>query len=127
LKQQYFANVHFPDEVRPVPRIGIRFFSEKISRAVEILAIDCLLVLDCIFPETLWSPWCIDVAADPMNINECTKLCKESQAIVVSSSYRLTPENRLPAAYDDSFNALKWLQKQVNTVMHTQSSSLYRS
>lgn len=43
LKQQYFVNVHFPDEVRPVPRIGIRFVFEEISTSVEILAIDCLL------------------------------------------------------------------------------------
>ena len=65
--------------------------------------------------------WCIDVAADPTNVNECTQVCKESQAIVVSSSYRLTPENQLPAAYDDSFNALKWLQKQVIKYSHAHS------
>ena len=33
--------------------------------------------------------------------------------MVVSPDYRLAPENRLPAAIEDGFTAVKWLQAQA--------------
>ncbi|KAK2640253.1 hypothetical protein Ddye_028048 [Dipteronia dyeriana] len=38
-----------------------------------------------------------------------TKLARSARAIVVSVYLRLAPENRLPAACDDGFEALQWL------------------
>ncbi|KAH7414685.1 hypothetical protein KP509_14G005800 [Ceratopteris richardii] len=42
----------------------------------------------------------------------CVDMAKRSQSIVVSASYRLAPEHRLPAAFEDGFSALKWLHSQ---------------
>lgn len=43
----------------------------------------------------------------------CCTLSNEIPAIVISVGYRLAPENRLPAPYDDAIDAIKWLQKQA--------------
>ncbi|KAJ7537108.1 hypothetical protein O6H91_12G097700 [Diphasiastrum complanatum] len=40
-------------------------------------------------------------------------MCAKLNVIVVSVDYRLAPEHRLPAAFDDTFAALKWLQSQA--------------
>lgn len=43
----------------------------------------------------------------------CASMCKLSNSIWVSLSYRLAPHHRLPAAYDDGALALKWLASQA--------------
>lgn len=40
-------------------------------------------------------------------------LCVTSQSIVLSVDYRLAPEHRLPAAYEDGYSSLEWLAGQV--------------
>eukprot|EP01018_Ginkgo_biloba_P014027 Gb_30365 [translate_table: standard] len=42
----------------------------------------------------------------------CIKWAATIGAIIVSVNYRLAPEHRLPAAYDDSVAVLEWLRKQ---------------
>ncbi|MCO5570015.1 hypothetical protein L7F22_023730 [Adiantum nelumboides] len=42
----------------------------------------------------------------------CAEMAKKSSTIWVSASYRLAPEHRLPAAFDDGFAALQWLHAQ---------------
>lgn len=39
----------------------------------------------------------------------CSALAAHAPAIVVSVEYRLAPENRLPAAYEDAVDALHWI------------------
>ncbi|RCV14249.1 hypothetical protein SETIT_2G410600v2 [Setaria italica] len=39
----------------------------------------------------------------------CRRLCSELRAVVVSVNYRLAPEQRFPAAYDDGVAALQYL------------------
>lgn len=57
--------------------------------------------------------YCIGSRTWPNCQNFCLRLAKELQAVVVSPDYRLAPENRLPAAIDDGFKAMKWLQEQA--------------
>ncbi|OMO67775.1 Alpha/beta hydrolase-3 [Corchorus olitorius] len=40
----------------------------------------------------------------------CSNLATELHVIIVSASYRLGPEHRLPAAYDDAMEALYWIK-----------------
>lgn len=46
--------------------------------------------------------------------SHCRHLSKMFEVIVISVSYRLSPEHKHPAAYEDGFRALEWLRSQVN-------------
>ncbi|KAJ7550344.1 hypothetical protein O6H91_07G096000 [Diphasiastrum complanatum] len=46
----------------------------------------------------------------------CERLAKDTNTIVVSVEYRLAPEHRLPAAYEDALMALKWVQMELASV-----------
>lgn len=57
--------------------------------------------------------FCIGSRTWPNCQNYCFRLAAELPALVISPDYRLAPENRLPAAIDDGFTALRWLQAQA--------------
>ncbi|KAL7135010.1 hypothetical protein ABFS83_11G064400 [Erythranthe nasuta] len=44
----------------------------------------------------------------------CRRLAKLCDAVVVAVGYRLAPESRFPAAFDDGVKVLNWLAKQAN-------------
>ncbi|KAL6983823.1 putative carboxylesterase 16 [Sarracenia purpurea var. burkii] len=44
----------------------------------------------------------------------CRRIAKLLDAIVIAVGYRLAPENRYPAAFEDGVKALNWLGKQAN-------------
>ncbi|KAM1044566.1 hypothetical protein ACFX2J_035476 [Malus domestica] len=53
--------------------------------------------------------FCINSAFSPKYHNYLNSLVSEANVVAVSVEYRLAPENPLPAAYDDSWAALKWV------------------
>ena len=59
--------------------------------------------------------FCIGSRTWPNCQNYCFRLASQLPALVISPDYRLAPENRLPAAIDDGFAALRWLQAQAES------------
>lgn len=49
-------------------------------------------------------------------------LAAKSNCVIISVNYRLAPESRLPAAYEDGFSTLMWVKRQAEH-MQSQSSS----
>ena len=49
-------------------------------------------------------------ADSTMNHDFCFNMALQLSAVVVSVEYRLAPEHRLPAAYDDAVEALHWIK-----------------
>ncbi|MFC7051062.1 alpha/beta hydrolase fold domain-containing protein [Emcibacter nanhaiensis] len=43
----------------------------------------------------------------------CRRLCAKSGAIVISSSYRLAPENKFPAAAEDAIAVFEWVYENA--------------
>jgi len=54
----------------------------------------------------------------------CRRMAKLCDAIVIAVGFRLAPENRYPAAFDDGFEALCWLGKQANLAECSKSLGL---
>ncbi|KAH6798725.1 alpha/beta-Hydrolases superfamily protein [Perilla frutescens var. frutescens] len=44
----------------------------------------------------------------------CRRLARSCDAVVVAVGYRLAPESRFPAAFEDGVKVLNWLAKQAN-------------
>lgn len=42
-----------------------------------------------------------------------TSLASKASCVIISVNYRLAPESRLPAAYDDGFKAVMWVKQQA--------------
>ncbi|XP_021765221.1 carboxylesterase 1-like [Chenopodium quinoa] len=55
------------------------------------------------------------------NHDICCALALYASVIVVSVEYRLAPEHRLPAAYDDAMDAVKWVRASVVNKEHSTS------
>ncbi|KAK1604974.1 hypothetical protein QYE76_028647 [Lolium multiflorum] len=55
-------------------------------------------------------------AADPMTHGYLTGLVAAANVLAVSLEYRLAPEHPLPAAYDDSWEGLKWVASHATGV-----------
>ncbi|XP_073316698.1 probable carboxylesterase 18 [Primulina huaijiensis] len=47
----------------------------------------------------------------------CRRFAREVSAVVVSVNYRLAPEHRYPAQYEDGFDVLEFLDKEKNRIL----------
>lgn len=45
---------------------------------------------------------------------KCSLIADEIPSIVVSASFRLAPEHRLPTQYQDAYDAVLWVKEQLN-------------
>ncbi|KAJ9693808.1 hypothetical protein PVL29_009666 [Vitis rotundifolia] len=57
--------------------------------------------------------FCVGSRTWPNCHNCCLRLASGLHALVVAPDFRLAPEHRLPAAVDDAWTSLKWLQTQA--------------
>ncbi|KAK8953544.1 putative carboxylesterase 15 [Platanthera guangdongensis] len=57
--------------------------------------------------------YCIGSRTWPNFHNCCLRLAACLRSVIVSPDYRLAPENRLPAALDDSLTSILWLRAQA--------------
>ncbi|GFZ16117.1 carboxyesterase 17 [Actinidia rufa] len=57
--------------------------------------------------------FCVGSAAWSCYHEFLAKLAARAGCLILSVNYRLAPENRLPAAYEDGFKALMWVKQQA--------------
>ncbi|KAK1562092.1 hypothetical protein Q3G72_006053 [Acer saccharum] len=57
--------------------------------------------------------FCVGSRVWPNFQNCCVRLASGLDVLVVSIDYRLAPEHRLPAAMEDAYSVMKWLQAQA--------------
>ncbi|KAL6981857.1 hypothetical protein U1Q18_023474 [Sarracenia purpurea var. burkii] len=57
--------------------------------------------------------WIDFSAASAMTHDHCNKLALDIPAIIISVEYRLAPEHRLPAQYEDAVQSMLWVKKQA--------------
>ncbi|XP_021723850.1 probable carboxylesterase 6 [Chenopodium quinoa] len=68
------------------------------------------------FPLTIYfhgGGFCVGSTAWKCYHNFLGKLSSKTRCLIVSVNYRLAPEDRLPAAYEDGMKALMWVKKQA--------------
>ncbi|XP_039146366.1 probable carboxylesterase 17 [Dioscorea cayenensis subsp. rotundata] len=62
--------------------------------------------------------FCIGSAAWKCYHEFLSRLALETTSIILSVNYRLSPEHRLPAAYEDGLTAVKWLRTKAGSEDH---------
>lgn len=63
----------------------------------------------------------------PANDLFCRRIARLCDVIVIAVGYRLAPESRYPAAFEDGLKVLNWLAKQANLAECSKSMGNLRS
>jgi acetyl esterase len=50
------------------------------------------------------------------HLGHARRLCVQADAVVLSVAYRLAPEHRFPAAFDDAYAAVRWAADHLSTL-----------
>jgi acetyl esterase len=50
------------------------------------------------------------------HLGHARRLCVQTDAVVVSVAYRLAPEHRFPAAFDDAYATVRWAAQRLDTL-----------
>jgi acetyl esterase len=54
------------------------------------------------------------------HLGHARRLCVQADAVVVSVAYRLAPEHRFPAAFEDAYATVRWAAEQLDTLGGTE-------
>lgn len=90
--------------ISPEPAVSARIFLPKIHDPTQKLPI--LFYIH-------GGGFCFESAFSPMFHKHLTSLAAEANAIAVSVEYGLFPDRPIPACYDDTWAALKWVQSHA--------------
>ncbi|KAB2042816.1 hypothetical protein ES319_D02G243600v1 [Gossypium barbadense] len=87
-------------------------YSQEIAQSVRIYVPGTVVTSAQKLPLLVYfhgGGFCIESAFSPTYHNYLNALVAEAKIVAVSVNYRRSPEHPLPAAYDDSWTALKWV------------------
>ncbi|XAR72888.1 Carboxylesterase [Bertholletia excelsa] len=87
--------------IDPVSRVWARLYKPKLAHSAQKLP---LLVY------FHGGGFIIETTASPLYHNYLNSLAAEAGVLVISVDYRRAPENPLPAAYDDCWTVLRWVE-----------------
>ncbi|CAI9104362.1 OLC1v1003018C1 [Oldenlandia corymbosa var. corymbosa] len=103
------------------PQSGVRSKDVKISPETGLtvrIYVPSTIAADEKLPVIIYAhggAFVIESAFSPLYHPYTNSLSAEAKAIVISIEYRLAPENPIPACYDDSWTAFKWVAKHCNS------------
>lgn len=115
--------LHLPAFSSPAPADPVSFkdlplnpsssTSLRLFRPTNIPANDGLVARLPILIYLHHGGWILHTASDLITHRNCADLVAQIPAIAISVNYRLAPESRLPAQYDDAADALLWVKTQM--------------
>ncbi|XP_050364143.1 probable carboxylesterase 12 [Argentina anserina] len=92
--------------ISTAPLISVRLYIPKSTSTESTLKLPVLVYFH-------GGGFCIESAFSPTYHNYLNSFVSEANVIAVSVDYRLAPEHPVPAAYEDSWAAVKWVESHL--------------